>query len=270
MPDIVSTLTKYGYESLFLVLFLEAIGVPIPGALALLAAGAASARGSLRPVIALPVAALAMLLGDTLLYLLGRYAGWGLLGLLCRISLNPETCILRSAESFYRRGRTTLLFAKFIPGINTMAPPLAGSMNMKLGQFLRLDFGGVLAYVLAYGATGFLFKELLQVIVRGLQAVSTAIEWLILIGLLAYITHRVWLYRKHRMYSVAPRVEVAELAARRDSQDPLAILIADVRSHGYYDAGARRISGSIRLEPNNLHTTMQTLPKEKQIYLYCT
>jgi len=49
------------------------------------------------------------------------------LGLLCRLSANPETCILRSAEYFYRRGKQTLLFAKFIPGINTMSPPLAAA-----------------------------------------------------------------------------------------------------------------------------------------------
>ena len=132
-------MAKYGYEGLFLVLFLEAIGIPIPGALALLIAGAACASGNMRLIIALPVSIAAMLAGDTLLYVVGRKTGWHLLGFLCRISVNPETCILRSAESFYRRGRTTLVVAKFIPGINTMAPPLAGSMNMKLLQFLQLD-----------------------------------------------------------------------------------------------------------------------------------
>jgi rhodanese-related sulfurtransferase len=44
----------------------------------------------------------------------------------------------------------------------------------------------------------------------------------------------------------------------------------DVRSHGYYDAGAARIKGSIRLEPNNLTEELKTLPKDKDIYVYCT
>ena len=81
-------------------------------------------------------------ISDTLMFLMGRYTGWWLLGILCRVSLNPESCILRSADSFYRRGRALLVMAKFIPGINTMAPPLAGCMNMRFTQFLRLDLAG--------------------------------------------------------------------------------------------------------------------------------
>jgi len=263
-------MAKYGYEGLFLVLFLEAIGIPIPGALALLIAGAACASGNMRLIIALPVSIAAMLAGDTLLYVVGRKTGWHLLGFLCRISVNPETCILRSAESFYRRGRTTLIVAKFIPGINTMAPPLAGSMNMKLLQFLQLDSAGALLYGLAFGGAGFLFSDLLKMIVGGIQAFTSVVAWLIVLGVVAYAAYRVWLYRKHRMYRVVPRVSVDELAERLKTDIAKEIVIADVRSHGYYDAQARRILGSIRLEPNNLQASIKELSKERQIYLYCT
>jgi membrane protein DedA with SNARE-associated domain len=95
-----------------------------------------------------------MLLGDSLLYILGKHMGWRLLGFLCRIAVDPETCVLRSAESFYKRGRATLMVAKFIPGINSMAPPLAGSMKMPFAQFLALDFVGANAYAFAYGTAG--------------------------------------------------------------------------------------------------------------------
>jgi len=184
--------------------------------------------------------------------------------------VNPETCILRSAESFYRRGRTTLIVAKFIPGINTMAPPLAGSMNMKLLQFLQLDSAGALLYGLAFGGAGFLFSDLLKMIVGGIQAFTSVVAWLIVLGVVAYAAYRVWLYRKHRMYRVVPRVSVDELAERLKTDIAKEIVIADVRSHGYYDAQARRILGSIRLEPNNLQASIKELSKERQIYLYCT
>src|SRR4029078_13509546 len=98
--------------------------------------------GLLRLPTLLLLAVSAMLIGDSLLFVLGRYMGWGLLGFLCKLSVNPETCILRSAESFYKRGKATLLFAKFIPGINTMAPPLAGSMKMPLDTFLTRGLAG--------------------------------------------------------------------------------------------------------------------------------
>jgi len=139
MESWISGLALHGYSVLFAAVFLEAVGLPIPAALALLIAGGASARGSLQGSYALGGAFLAMIAGDTLMFAMGRYTGWWLLGVLCRISLNPESCILRSADSFYRRGRALLVVAKFIPGINTMAPPLAGCMNMSLTQFLGLD-----------------------------------------------------------------------------------------------------------------------------------
>jgi membrane protein DedA with SNARE-associated domain len=142
MNDFLSLTTRHGYTLLFGVVFAEAIGLPLPAALALLAGGAAAASGTLSPSLALGGAILALVVGDSLLYVLGRYTGWGLLGALCRLSVHPETCILRSAESFYKRGKTTLVIAKFIPGVNTMAPPLAGSMNMRPLQFLRFDLAG--------------------------------------------------------------------------------------------------------------------------------
>src|SRR5580693_1962071 len=129
-------IAQHGYAILIGAVFLEAIGLPVPAALVLLIAGAASAHGLLSLTYALGGSLLAMIVADILMFVLGRYTGWWLLGALCRISLNPENCIQRSADSFYRHGRQLLVFAKFVPGINTMAPPLAGSMNMRLAQFL--------------------------------------------------------------------------------------------------------------------------------------
>jgi len=126
MESWISELAAHGYSILFTAVFLEAVGFPVPAALALLIAGGASAGGSLHASYALAGALAAMLAGDTLMFLMGRYTGWWLLGILCRVSLNPESCILRSADSFYRRGRTLLVMAKFIPGINTMAPHWRG------------------------------------------------------------------------------------------------------------------------------------------------
>src|SRR5712671_2004260 len=157
-------LAQHGYSLLIATVFLEAVGIPVPAALALLVAGGAAASGVLQVPNALGAALAAMLAGDTLMFLMGRYTGWWLLGILCRLSLNPESCILRSADTFHRRGRTVLLFAKFIPGINSMAPPLAGSMNMRLAQFLRLDAVGVALYIGSYFSVGFLFSDALTAI----------------------------------------------------------------------------------------------------------
>src|ERR1700692_4949413 len=142
MNPLLTAVSHHGYLLVFLIVFAEAAGLPAPAALALVAGGAAAAATILIPGLVLAVALCAMMLGDSLLFVLGRYTGWALLGFLCRLSLNPETCILRSAESFYKRGRVALVFAKFIPGVNSIAPPLAGSMKMKPMQFLQFDFIG--------------------------------------------------------------------------------------------------------------------------------
>ena len=128
MSDLLSSISHHGYLFLAVVCFAEAIGLPLPAALALLTAGAVVAYGDLHFYLVFGVSLLSIMTGDVILYFMGRVSGWALLGVLCRLSANPETCILRSAEYFYRRGKLTLLFAKFIPGINTMSPPLAGSM----------------------------------------------------------------------------------------------------------------------------------------------
>ena len=151
MNNLLGTVSEHGYAFLFLIVFAEALGFPVPAALALIAGGAAAAAHILSVPTAFAVALAATILGDLLLFFLGRYTGWALLTVLCRLSLNPETCILRSAESFYRHGRVTLLFAKFVPGVNTMAAPLAGSMKMRLMQFLKLDFLAACLYILKIG-----------------------------------------------------------------------------------------------------------------------
>lgn len=270
MPDILAMIEKYGYASLFAALLMEAIGMPIPGALALLAAGAASSTGAMHPLPAITVAFSALLMGDIILFLTGRYAGWGLLGFLCGLSMSPEVCILRSAKWFYKRGRATLLFAKFLPGVNTMAPPLAGSMHMRVSQFLRFDVIGVMLYAAAYGLLGYLFRDVFRMIAGGLQTFSRALAWVVFAGVIGFFAHRAWLYARHRWNRSVRRVPVSEVAARLNLEGAPEILMADVRSHGYYDEGEQRVRGSIRIEPNNLDAVLHTLPKDRPIYLYCT
>jgi membrane protein DedA with SNARE-associated domain len=270
MTDLLRAVSHHGYSLLFLIVLAEAVGLPAPAALALVAAGSAAAAHVMSAPAAFLTAITAMLLGDMLLFLLGRHTGWAFLGFICGISLNPETCILRSAESFYKHGRISLLFIKFIPGVNTMAAPLAGSMKMKLPQFLQLDFLGACFYILAYGGAGFIFRDFVSHITHGLQTGSRTIGGLIIFALLAFVAYRLLQYFRLRVYGAPPKVGVQEIALRLASEGGKDVILADVRSHGYYDAGTQRIAGSIRLEPSQLANELKTLPHDKDIYLYCT
>ncbi len=262
-------MARHGYALTFVILLAEAVGMPFPAAIALVAAGAAVASHTLQGPGVLLAAMVALLIGDSAQFWLGRNTGWALLGFLCRLSMNPETCILRSAESFYKRGKVTLVIAKFIPGVNTMAAPLAGSMKMRFWQFLQLDFAGSLLYTTTYLLVGFLSRDFLAATLRSFHAAGRVMEIALAVALAVYVGYRIAQVRKYRKYDVVPRVQVQELALRLAAEEDR-VQIVDVRSHGYYDVGSERIRGSIRIEPNNLDEEIKNLPKDKDIYLYCT
>ena len=270
MNHLLPIMARHGYVLTFALLFAEAIGLPLPASIGLVAAGAAVASHTLSGPGVLLAALLALLIGDTAQFWLGRYSGWALLGFLCRLSMNPETCILRSAESFYKRGKATLVIAKFIPGINTMAAPLAGSMKMRYGQFLQLDFVGALLYSTTFLLVGYLSRDFLAAVLTGFHAAGRAMEAVVIVALVVYAIYRAVQFARYKKYRVMPRIQVQELVARMASDEADRVQIVDVRSHGYYDIGTERIKGSIRIEPNNLEEEIKSLAKDKDIYLYCT
>jgi membrane protein DedA with SNARE-associated domain/rhodanese-related sulfurtransferase len=266
MVGMESLFAQHGYTILFAAIALETIGFPVPAALALLLAGAAAARGLLQVPYALTGALIVMLIGDTLMYLLGRYTGWWLLGVLCRVSLNSEACILRAADSFHRRGRQLLLIAKFIPGINTMAPPLAGSMQMRWPSFARLDCVGAALYIGAYFGVGYAFSGAIDAITRGYQAFGHLMGIVVAALVMGYLGVQLWLWWKARLQGpvlyAMPR-EAADAAATGAQ-------IYDVRSHGYFDANAVRIKGSKRLDPHAVHRLNPDFFERGRVYLYCS
>jgi membrane protein DedA with SNARE-associated domain len=268
--DLLATMARHGYALTFFFLLAEAAGLPVPASIALVAAGAGIASHTLSAHGILVTAIIALLIGDSAQFWLGRAMGWSLLGFLCRMSMNPETCMLRSAESFYKRGKMTLIIAKFIPGVNTMAAPLAGSMKMRFEQFLRFDLMGSLLYSVTYLSVGYLSRDFLAATLRGFHAAGRVMEGIIILALAVYAIYRIAQFQKYREYQVVPRIQVQELAVRLASEEAGRVLIVDVRSHGYYDVGAERIKGSIRIEPNNLEREIENLSKDKDIYLYCT
>ncbi|HEY4084687.1 MAG TPA: rhodanese-like domain-containing protein [Bryobacteraceae bacterium] len=265
MEFVTSAVAVHGYLVLFVLVFMEAVGFPVPAAPGLILAGAAAARGALSPAECVGTALFAIMLGDALMYALGRLTGWWLLGLLCRISLNPEACILQSADSFYRRGRVLLVVVKFIPGINTLAAPLSGSMSMPVWQFLGLDFAGANLYIGAWIAVGFIFSDVLQSMTRGYAAFEAALGWVVGAVILLWAANRIRIWTKAKRAGPVRMIQPEQLARVRSGA-----WIFDVRSHGYYEKGTMRIQGSRRVDPNSLTEEMASLPKDKAIVLYCT
>ena len=271
---ILGIIAHHGYAVTAAVLFFAAAGIPVPCSVVLLGAGAAS-HTALKLYLVLPIAWFAAVFGDSLLYFGGKYTGWWLLSGLCRMSPNPENCIFRSAEYFYRRGPKTLLFAKFVPGLSSMAAPLAGSLNMRFSRFLRMDALGVLGYVGSWILVGYLFSAFINDIVRWVNELGHAVSVLVVCCLLLYAAMYVITKIRARKYRRIERVSAASLYQRLQSEDPgKLVIIADVRSHGYYDPGGQRIKNSIRVEPSRLKEELVALREfmapECEIYLYCS
>ena len=273
--NLLALVTHHGYATVATILFLSACGLPLPLSVVLLLAGASAHGGSLSLGLVLLTAFFASALGDNVMYLGGRLTGWWLLAGICRISMNPETCIFGSANSFYKRGQKTLLFAKFIPGLATVSAPLAGSLNMRWWKFLRLDAVGVALYVCAWTLAGFVFAPFVKTIVSFLGRVGH-VTGAMLLGVAAlYFGWLAYNWIHDRRFSKIEKIAAHELWERmKNHTHDRVMVIADVRSHGYYDPGMKRIKNSIRVEPSRLKEELAALREfmapECDIYLYCS
>src|SRR5256712_13178321 len=163
MDGAIDVLVRYGYVVVFGWVFAEQIGLPIPAAPVLLAAGALAGTGRLSLALVLALAALASLGSDIIWYWIGRTGGGRVLGWLCRISLEPDSCVRRTQNAFSVHGARSLLVAKFVPGFSTAAPPLAGIVRMPLLRFVVFTGLGGLIWAGAFAGVGWLFSRQLEV-----------------------------------------------------------------------------------------------------------
>ena len=273
--NLTAVIAHHGYVVIAVVLFLSCCGLPLPMSVVLLIAGASARDGHLLPSRLILTAWIAALSGDTLMYLSGRMTGWWLLTGMCRLSMNPEKCIFGSARSFYARGPRTLLFAKFVPGLATVAAPLAGSLYMRPLRFLRLDGCGLLMYVTAWSTAGFVLARFLDDVIAWVERVGHVTAGVALVLFVMYVAYVLISSLLDTRFSAVERVEAQELfeRLRKATHDKL-VVIADVRSHGYYDPGMQRIKNSIRVEPSRLKEELIALREfmqpECEIYLYCS
>ena len=272
--DVVGFISHYGYVVVAGFMFLAAIGLPAPMSVVLLTAGAAS-HGGLKLEYLLPIAWASSVTGDTILYFGGRKTGWWLLTYMCRLTMNPEGCIFSSSAYFYRRGSKTLLFSKWIPGLSSMAAPLAGSLNMRFSRFIRLDAAGVGIYVTTWVMIGYIFSGFIQLIAAWIAKLGHAVALVVLVLVICYAISILVFTLKARKYNKIPRVKPETLRERLAQETPdRLVVIADVRSHGYYDPGMQRIKNSIRVEPTRLKEELEALREfmapDVDIYLYCS
>lgn len=269
MADIASLFAQHGLLAVFVGVLVEQLGAPLPALPFLLLAGAAAAGDSVFAVEALGVAALAAMLADSLWFLAGRRFGRRVLALLCRISLSPDSCVRQSESSFARRGVATLVVAKFVPGLSTLAPPLAGALGMGASSFAVFNLAGTALWAGSGIAGGVLFHGQIGSLLGYLDHLGS-IALTVIAGLLGlYVAWRAW-WRWHlaRAQARLPRVrpaELAELIARG-----AAALVVDVRAAPLQPALDKRIPGARHIELGTIDTIpFLDWPADARIVTYC-
>src|SRR3954470_13161152 len=157
----------FGLPFVFWNVLLEQVGLPVPAIPTMVVGGATAMQGDYPPLAVFAVAMAACVIGDGVWYVMGRVHGARVLRLLCSISLSPDSCVRQTSLHFERWGAWTLVFGKFLPGIGTVAPPLAGVMRFGLGRFLLLSsIGSALWIVVAVGAGMLLHAQINELVAR--------------------------------------------------------------------------------------------------------
>jgi membrane protein DedA with SNARE-associated domain len=266
--DALEFLLRHGYVVLFGVVLGEQLGLPLVGAPVLLAAGALAGVGRFSLPVALGLPVVACLLGDVVWFYMGRRRGASVLTLLCRIALEPDSCVRRTEDVFSRWGARVLLVAKFVPGLNTVAPPLAGIVHMPVGRFLRYDAAGAALWALVYVGLGYVFSSQLEAVARALAGLGRGAAVILGLALGAYVA---WKYAQRRRFIRSLRVaRIApdELLTRIQAGEALAIV--DLRSAAQAASVGLRIPGALHMGPEELDRRHGEIARDREIVLYCS
>src|SRR5262245_36524786 len=229
MRETLEFLVRHGAAVLFGAVFIEQMGIPLPAAPWLLAAGALAATGKLNWLVGLSAAVIGSLLADVIWFYLGRYGGQRVLSFLCRISLEPDSCVRRTQDVFTRYGMRGVILAKFIPGLSTLAPPLAGSSGVSAPRFFFFDGVGSLLYAGGFLLLGVLFSHQLEQIVGALASLGSGALGLVIALAVLYLGYKY--YQRRRLLSELrmARITVDELHRMLEAGESPVIL--DLRSN---------------------------------------
>ena len=266
--DVSQFLINHGASVLFWVVLAEQAGLPIPAIPLLIAAGALVGAGKMSVMTALLVPAAASLLPDLAWFYLGRVKGGKVLGFLCRLSLEPESCIRDTQNLFQRNGPRALLLAKFIPGFSTVAPPLAGMVGMGAGTFLVYDTMGVLIWVGLCAGVGVLFSDQFEQLTLLFDHTEGWLLTIFGIGLLGFTAYKAFHRQKFLRDLRMAKITVDELKQRMDAGDPITVI--DVRHPLSLVLDPETIPGSLNFLLEEIEHRHHEIPRDRDIILYCS
>jgi membrane protein DedA with SNARE-associated domain/rhodanese-related sulfurtransferase len=253
---------------LFWVVFVEQIGFPIPAMPLLIAAGALVGAGKMSLATTLLVPVAASLPPDLAWYYLGRLKGGRVLGFLCRLSLEPDSCVRDTENLFHRNGPRGLLLSKFLPGFSTVAPPLAGIVGMAAGTFALYDVAGTLIWAAVSAGVGALFSNQLEQLAGLFDQAGGLMLAILLFGLAGFISYKFYYRQKFMRDLRMAKISVEELKRRLDAGDEISVV--DVRHPLALELDPEAIPGAMNFTLEDIEHRHHEIPRDRDIVLYCT
>jgi membrane protein DedA with SNARE-associated domain/rhodanese-related sulfurtransferase len=268
MAEILDFLTRHGPSVLFAAVFVEQMGIPLPASPWLLAAGALGATGKPHWSVALAAGASGSILADAIWFYLGRFGGQRILNFLCRISLEPDSCVRRTQDLFTRYGMKGVIAAKFIPGLSTLAPPMAGNSGMGAPRFFFFDSMGSLLYTGFFILGGAIFSRQLDQILSALDSLGSSALALVAGIVALYLGHKY--YQRHRLLKQLrmARITVDDLHQKLETGEN--VIILDLRSSAEVERDPSLIRGARHVTMDELKSRQQDFPRDQDIILYCS
>lgn len=266
--NLIWLITQYGLPIVFANVFVDQIGLPVPAMPTLILAGAIAATGTLGLAPLFVAAVLACIVPDCVWFLVGRRYGMRVLKTLCRISLEPDSCVNQTQSRFERWGINSLMIAKFVPGLAIIAPPLAGAMRIGWPRFLILSAIGGAIWVGSGLAAGVLFKTQIQSVLVHLDRIGSVTGSVVAAALIGYVFYKWWERRRFYKELRMARISVADLYALIEAgEQPI---VVDVRSQTARTLQPRWIPGAIHVPVDDVGRHIADLPRDREIVVYCT
>jgi len=261
-------LTLYGPALVFATVLLEQAGLPIPCTPWLIASGALARLGHGTVAVSIALATVAASLGHTGWFLAGRRWGSKVLRLICRVSLEPEVCVQRTENTFTRYGARALIVAPFIPGLTTLAPPLAGMSGMRLRRFLSLDAMGDLLWATTFVGLGWIagepFFRALEAVLRYAGSTVAALA----AGLALYLGYKLLQRLRFRTELRVLRLSAAELKQLLDGGAPL--VLVDLRHRREVEESGSTLPGALQISPDELDRRHGEIGRGREVVLFCS
>ena len=266
MQHTIHFVERHGYALLFWWVLAEQGAIPIPSIPLLLAAGALVRTGRMHLAVAVACCAVASLIADTVWFELGRHKGKRVLRLLCRMSLEPDSCVRQTENAFLKYGMKSLLISKFVPGLNAVAAPLVGDSRSSYWRFLLYDGAGALLWSATYLALGYLFSEQLETVLARLSRLGSSLLALVLGLFLLWIGWKFLQRRRFLKQLDVARITPAQLHERLSAGEQL--FIVDLRSP--FSTRPEGVPGAVRMSPADLIARHGEIPRDREIILFCS